>query len=270
MAGDPRRDAGRRRRRARRQPAHRPAPRGAPGRARRPRRRLGPRRGDRRADRARRPRGAARARPRSSPTRSPAASCPASTEADAADAAGMFVLAMGKMGARRAQLLLRHRPDRALRRDPPRPRRLRRAPPRLHPRHPAAGEAALRGHRRRLRLPHRPAAAPRPLGDAGLHRHRAGRALLREPRPHLGARRLHQGPRLRRRGRRRRGVPRPAAALRLAPAPRLRGDPGRPRHAAAHPRAQGPRRPARRSPATTSSSARAASARSSSSPRPAS
>ena len=68
----------------------------------------------------------------------------------------------GQDGRARAQLLVRHRPDRALRRDPPRARRLRRPAPRLHPGHPAPGEAARRAHRGRLRLPHRPAAAPRP------------------------------------------------------------------------------------------------------------
>ena len=64
-------------------------------------------------------------------------------------------------------------------------------------------------------------------------------------------------------------LPRRAAALRLAPAPRLRGDPGRPRHAAAHPRPQGAGR-ALALDGTNSSSGAAASARSSSSSRPAS
>ena len=91
-----------------------------------------------RPDRARRPRRPARPRRRSSPRRSPAASSPASPRPTIPEAAGMFVARHGQDGRPRAQLLLRHRPDRALRRDPPRPRRLRRAPPRLHPRHPEA------------------------------------------------------------------------------------------------------------------------------------
>ena len=63
---------------------------------------------------------------------------PGVTEADIPEAAGMFVLAMGKMGARRAQLLLRHRPHRPLRRDPPRPRRLRRRSARASSASPSA------------------------------------------------------------------------------------------------------------------------------------
>ena len=156
----------------------------------------------------------------------------------------MFVLAMGKMGAGE----LNYSSDIDLivlfdetRHDPDDYAELRRGFIRVTQK---LVKLLSRGHRRGLRLPHRPAAAPRPVGDAGLHRHRAGRALLREPRPHLGARRLHQGARLRRGDRRRRGVPRAAAAVRLAPAPRLLGDPGRPGHAAPHPRPQGPRRAA--------------------------
>ena len=157
----------------------------------------------------------------------------------------MFVLAMGKMGARE----LNYSSDIDLivlfdetRHDPDDYAELRRGFIRVTQR---LVKLLSRGHRRGLRLPHRPAAAPRPLGDAGLHRHRAGRALLRERRPHLGARRLHQGAGLRRGGRRRRGLPRAAAAVHLAPPPRLRGDRGRAGHAAAHPRPQGPGRAAR-------------------------
>jgi hypothetical protein len=97
-------------------------------------------------------------------------------------------------------------------------------------------------HRRGLRLPHRPAPAPRPLGHAGLPVDGGGRALLRKPRPHLGARGLHQGA--------------PCAGD-IAAGERFldtlrpfvwrkhldyRRHPGRARHAPAHPRAQGPAR----------------------------
>ena len=52
---------------------------------------------------------------------------------------------------------------------------------------------------------------------------------------HLGARGLYQGPRRRGRHRRGRTLPSGADALRLAPPPRFRGDPGRPRHASQDP-----------------------------------
>ena len=189
--------------RARRAPPRRQRRAALADRARRPRRRLGARARSPAPSPTSPTAPSSSASRRSSPRRSPAASSPASPSRD--PRGRRHVRARhGQDGRARAQLLVRHRPDRALRRDPPRPGRLRRAPPRLHPRDPAPGQAALRGHRRGLRLPRRPAPAPRPLGDAGLHRHRAGRALLRERRPHLGARRLHQGPPLRRRDRRRR------------------------------------------------------------------
>ena len=113
--------------------------------------------------------------------------------------AGFFVLALGKHGARRAELLLRHRRLRLLRPRPPAgrarassPRRWRCGSPRPWPRR--CGEA----HGRGLCLPRRPAAAARPV----LHpRRRAGgrgARLLRERRPELGAGGDDQGAGLRR------------------------------------------------------------------------
>ena len=63
-------------------------------------------------------------------------------------------------------------------------------------------------HRRRLRVPHRPAPAPRSRRDAARALDRRGAQLLRELRPELGARRADQGARRRRRHRGRRRVPR--------------------------------------------------------------
>ena len=121
-------------------------------------------------------------------------------------------------------------------------------------------------HRRRLRVPHRPAPAPRSRRHAARALHRRRPQLLRELRPELGARRPHQGPARGRRHRRGRRHPRRARALHLAQVPRLRGHRRHPRHEAADPRL--PRlRPPSLSPATTSRSAAAASARSSSSCR---
>jgi hypothetical protein len=65
-------------------------------------------------------------------------------------------------------------------------------------------------HRRRLRLPHRPAPAPRSRLDP-VAMSTSGAAVLREPRPELGARRHDQGAPGRRRHRRGRGLPRRAA-----------------------------------------------------------
>jgi [glutamine synthetase] adenylyltransferase / [glutamine synthetase]-adenylyl-L-tyrosine phosphorylase len=124
---------------------------------------------------------------------------PGCGESHVAEAAGMFVLAMGKMGAGE----LNYSSDIDLivlfdetRHDPADYAELRRGFIRITQRMVKLLSEVT--DRRRLRLPHRPAPAPRPVGHPGLHRHRAGRALLREPRPHLGARRLHQGPALRR------------------------------------------------------------------------
>ena len=74
--------------------------------------------------------------------------------------------------------------------------------------HARAGEAAAGAHRRRLRVPHRPAAAARSGLDPDRDLDRGGARLLREPRPELGARRDDQGAPLRRRYRGRRGAPR--------------------------------------------------------------
>ena len=167
----------------------------------------------------------------------------------------MFVLAMGKMGARE----LNYSSDIDLivlfdetRHDPGDYADLRRGFIRVTQRLvKLLSEITAEGYvfRTDLRL------RPDPSVDAGLHRHRARRALLREPRPHLGARRLHQGPPLRRRHRRRRGLPRracgPSSGAATSTSPRSRT----PRTCAC---ASAPTRawPARSaSPATTSSSA---------------
>ena len=129
--------------------------------------------------------------------------------------------------------------------------------------------------RRRLRVPHRPAAAPRSGGHAAGRRPARRHHLLRKHGPELGARRHDQGAPGGRRPGARRGVPGGDPPVRLAPRPRFRRRRRHPRHEAADRRTQGRRarsrcsRPgARASPATTSSWARAASARSNSSPRP--
>ena len=57
----------------------------------------------------------------------------------------------------------------------------------------AAGEAAAGAHRRRLRVPHRSAAAPRSGVDPDRDLDRRGARLLREHRTELGARRHDQG-----------------------------------------------------------------------------
>ncbi len=86
----------------------------------------------------------------------------------------------------RAQLLERHRPHRPLRRGANHVHRQELAARLLHPSHPRPRPRDGGAHRRRLRVPHRPAPAPRsrrhaarPLGDGG-------RDLLREHGPELG------------------------------------------------------------------------------------
>ena len=114
-------------------------------------------------------------------------------EADMADAAGMFVLAMGKMGAGE----LNYSSDIDLivlfdetRHDPDDYAELRRGFIRVTQRLvKLLSELTAEGYVFRVDLRLR----PDPVGDAGLHRLRAGRALLRERRADLGARRLHQG-----------------------------------------------------------------------------
>ena len=129
----------------------------------------------------------------------------------------------GQDGRLRAELFKRHRPDRLLRPGG--------AGARVDKDDaggvPCAadarpGQAAAGAHRRRLRVSRRSAAA---AGsgldpDRGLGRCRA--QLLRQRRPELGARRLDQGARLRRRYCGRRGRPAPALAVHLAQVPRLR------------------------------------------------
>ena len=154
---------------------------------RRPRRRVPARAGDGGAERLRRP----RARCRASPTH-PRAACPMPSRP------GFIALALGKHGARRAQLQLRHRPDPALRPRAPAPPRARRA---------GRGGAALRARRWsrrsarqtaegyvfRVDLRLRPASEVSPLAipfDAAL-------TPLRKLGAGVGARRLHPRPRLR-------------------------------------------------------------------------
>ena len=176
----------------------------------------------------------------------------------------------GQARRRRAQLLERHRPDPALR---PRGAGARPATTQLS-RHfvrgrAHAGAAHVGAHRRRLCLPHRPAAAARSRLDAARHLGPGGRALLRERRPELGARRHDQGAPGGRR-------PRRGAAFLAELQPyiwrkhldfaAIDDIHSIKRQIHAHTR----RRRRSRSRATTSSSAAAASARSSSSPRPSS
>ena len=124
-------------------------------------------------------------------------------------------------------------------------------------------------HRRRLRLPHRPPPAPRSRRDQHRHLDRGGAAILREPRPELGARRADQGAAGRRRHRGGRGLPRasspPTSGANISTTPR---SPTSTRSSARSTTIAATARSP--SPATTSSSAAAASARSSSSSRPSS
>ena len=138
------------------------------------------------------------------------------------EGSGHIVLAMGKMGAfelnyssdidlivfydrGRAGAGRQGRRHRVLRADHARP-----------------GQAPAGAHRRRLRVPHRSAAAPRSGLDPDRDLDRSGAQLLRKRRPELGARRADQGARLRRRHRGRRGVPGAARAVHLAQISRLR------------------------------------------------
>ena len=108
----------------------------------------------------------------------------------------------------RAQLLLRHRPHRLLR-----SRAASACAPALEVQHFFVRltrdlvRLLQRAHRRRLRVPHRPAPAPRSRLHAARALDRRRAQLLRELRPELGARRPHQGAARRRRHRRRRGLP---------------------------------------------------------------
>ena len=185
---------------------------------------------------------------------------------------GWIVLGMGKLGAQRAQLLLRHRP-----RSCSSIRWRRRSPMPLEADRAVLSRLTRRLVRilqdrteRRLCLPHRsrlrpdPGATPLAISDRG----RA--ALLREPRPELGARRDDQGAAGGRRHRRGRAPSSPSCSptsganiwtiAAIADIHSIK------RQIHAH---QGPWRDRGRT-ATTSSSAAAASARSSSSCRPSS
>ena len=182
---------------------------------------------------------------------------------------GLFVLGMGKLGARELNyssdidLIVLFDPDAGLVPDPMEAvetlSRLVRRFVRI------VGERTGDGYvfRTDLRL------RPDPGRDAARDPRGDGAQLLRGERPQLGTRGDDQGAPRRRRSARRRGLSGRTRALRLAPLSRLRGDRRHPGHEA-------PDRPAsrlrRRSgwPATTSSSAAAASARWSSSRRPSS
>ena len=180
-------------------------------------------------------------------------------------------LAMGKHGAFELNyssdidLIVFYDARPCARRAPASNRRRLLRPPDARPRPPHAG-----AHRRRLRLPHRSAPAPRSRRHASRHLDRRRRmhyyetlgqnwerAALIKARAVAGD--LDAG----------RRVPRRARALHLAQVSRLRRHRRHPRHEAPDPRLQGLRRH-RASPATTSSSAAAASARSSSSRKPSS
>ena len=108
--------------------------------------------------------------------------------------------------------------------------------------HARAGEASAGAHRRRLCVPHRPAAASRSGLDPDRDLDRGRARLLREPRPELGARRADQGAALRRRHRGRRGAARGAVAVHLAKVSGLRGGRRHPRDEAADPCLSRPRR----------------------------
>ena len=127
----------------------------------------------------------------------------------------------GQDGSGGAQLFERYRPYRILRRGHPSIRK--RAGSVLRADHADAGEASATAHRRRLRLPHRSAAASRSRLDPDRGLHGVGARLLREPGAELGARRAHQGESLCRRPCGREGIARRALAFHLAQIPGLRG-----------------------------------------------
>ena len=142
----------------------------------------------------------------------------------------------GQVRSLRAQLLVRHRPHRLLRSRPHPAAAGRRDPAFLRAPDARSRAPAARAHRRRLRVPHRSAAAARPRRHADGAVDGGGAQLLRELRAELGARRPHQGAAGGRRpgGRAgRAGRPRP---LHLAQVSRLRGHRRHSRHEAADPR----------------------------------
>ena len=168
---------------------------------------------------------------------------PGVTADDAAEAAGMFVLAMGKMGARE----LNYSSDIDLivlfdetRHDPDDYAELRRGFIRVTQRLvKLLSEVTAEGYvfRTDLRLRPDPSVTPVCIATEPAEHYYESlgrtweRAAYIKARPCAGA--IAAGEAFL-------DAPPP---LRLAPPPRLRRDPGRPRHAAAHPRPQGPRRP---------------------------
>ena len=99
----------------------------------------------------------------------------------------------GQVRRLRAQLLLRHRPDRFLRSRPHPPQARRRGAALLRAADARSRAPAERAHRARLCVPHRPAAAARSRLHPARHLDRGRPQLLRELRAELGARRAHQG-----------------------------------------------------------------------------
>ena len=105
----------------------------------------------------------------------------------------------GQDGRGRAELFQRHRPDRVFRFRGADAGARYRAAAVLRARHAGAVAAVAAAHRRRLRVPRRPAAAAGSGFHAGGDVDRRGAALLRAGRADLGARRHDQGAALRRR-----------------------------------------------------------------------
>ncbi len=183
---------------------------------------------------------------------------------------GRIVLGMGKLGAH--ELNYSSDIDLIVLFDPTAPAIAGSAdiePTEVRPPGAAAGPHPAGAHRRRLCLPHRPAAAARSGLDTARHPDRRGAALLREQGPELGARRHDQGAPRGRRPRRRRGVP-GAISRRISGA-----NTSTMRRSTTSIRSSARSTPIAamaksRSRATTSSSAAAAFARSSSSSRPSS
>ncbi len=132
----------------------------------------------------------------------------------------------GKAGRRRVELFERHRPDPVFRSGEVAGDGARRRAAVFRPARARSCPDSRRTHRRRLCLPHRFAAAPRPGLDPAGDVDRGRDGLLRECWPELGTRGLDQGAPGRRRPDGRRAVFARVAALYLAQASRFRGDPG--------------------------------------------
>ncbi len=148
---------------------------------------------------------------------------------------GLVVLGMGKLGARELNyssdidLVLIYDPDRH-----PGAQRARRG---VHPRHAGCVHPYGGAGRRRLRFPHRSAAAAGPGRHAARDQPAGGARLLREHGGELGARGHDQGAPGGRRPGAGRAVPARDPPVRLAPAPGFRRGGGHPRHEAPHGRA---------------------------------